>query len=155
MKPGAYLAGLAGARSVYLWMFKAAVGLIPPPQVGKTFPLECHRSIRDIAAELEQSSSTVRESLIQLEHYGWITGRRAPRLMGHREGAKFHLLADLATEQVVGQQGIVSRLVLRLGQESVLEKIPSKNRGAETPSGRGTGREWDGGDDWTWGEQKK
>lgn len=152
MKPGRYLASLAGARSVYLLMFEAACALLPPPSEGKDFPLECHKPIREMAETLELGTSTVREALVQLEYHGWISGRRIPRRLGQRVGASYALLADLAAEEVTGERDVVSRLVLHLEPPEPAQTPARKPEPAQ--DGRGPNRAWDGDEEWTWGTQE-
>lgn len=147
MKPARYLAGLGGARSTYLLLFETAVALLPPAaDDGKEFRLECHKSIRDLAARLELGTPTVREALIQLENYGWIAGRKVPRYLGMRVGQTYALLADLAAETVTGDPTVVSKLVLRLEAPK-----PEAAQTPAEPDARGPNRAWDGDQDWTWG----
>lgn len=111
--------------------------------------LEVHAGIGEMARALGWSQDTVRKELTRLMNFGWVQGVRTPRLLGHREGHTLYLLADLAVEQVTGEQHAVSAQVLQLPVPSV-----ESRREKRAVDGRGTNRRWDGSATEVWGDSR-
>ena len=139
MKPAQYLAGVAGARALYVWLYQDAVGMLPPPQAGITSPLESRTSQRDVAKALGWTPGVVGKELARLVNYRWLRDTAMPRFLGQRDGATVYLMADLEAEQATGEVLLVSRVVLGLKAPTTTERTKTTTT---TPDGRGTNRQW-------------
>jgi len=149
MTPTRYLAGIAGARALYIWLYEDAAGRLPPPVDGAEHDIASYTPLRGIAQALGIGMSTVRADLAQLVSWGWVRDRKMPRFLGRRVGATVCLLADLEGERHTGHSDVVSRGVLHLETPA---QVPARKEGA--PNMRGTNRRWEGVDD-TWGKGRK
>lgn len=151
--PVAYLASVASARGLFIWLFEDAQAMLPPPTQTGSFDLVSLASLQDAAKGMGCTKATVRRDLTRLVNFGWvqITQREpgGPKRLGRRVGMEHHLLADLAAETVTGQQGVISKLALRLGAQAPAGEASATAGGAV---GTGTRRVYEGSEGtWSWG----
>ncbi len=155
MTPTGYLALLATARPLYVWLYRDALDVLPPVDADtpKYVALEVHTGLAGIAKGIGWSHDVVRREMARLVNYNWVQGARVPRLLGHREGHKLYLLADLAAEQHTEEQSVVSTQVLH---RVVTPEVPSRRDKAlkKGLEGRGTNRVWGGTQGEAWGSSK-
>lgn len=145
MTPTAYLALMATARPLYIWLYQDAISILPPvdPEAPVYRKLEVHTGLDGIAKAIGWGRDVVRKEMARLVNYGWVQGARAPRLLGHREGRRLYLLADLTAEQLLGEANVVS--VNILGATKPVEVESRRDRGVpQGLEGRGTNRKWTG-----------
>ena len=135
MKTDLYLASLVSCRALYREIFQEAVGLLAPVDVRATGDLVSHRSVYALARATNVGVTTVRGDLQRLLNYGWVDSIAAPRKIGRYEGAKFYLIADVAASQITGEQGLISRIILK---GLITPDITSDHGGAI----RGAARKW-------------
>lgn len=138
MKPADYLAGLAGARALYAWLYRDAVAMLPPPVDGVTSPLESRTPLREVGKSLGWSQGVVQKELARLVNFRWVRDGAMPRFLGQRVGGVMHLMADLEAEQATGDKALVTRVVLQLQPPAPVERKPAPTSADK----RGTNRGW-------------
>lgn len=144
-----YLAGIASARGLYIWLYRDAVGMLPPADSEEDAALESRTALVGVAKELEMPPWRVGRELRRLVNYGWVRSRAMPRYLGRRKAGVVYLLADVQAEDATGERCLVSRLVLKVEPVAVPERPRSATR-----SRTGAGRRWQKATEWTWGDQR-
>lgn len=143
MTPAAkYFATLGASRALYLRLFEDALGMLPPTPTGALERLASRAPQAQLARKLGISVSTLRTDLARLENWGWV--ERGTRLLGHREGARYYLLADERAQAHTGEAALVSREVLQIGRPEPSVAPPSAARERGPGAERGAGRKWRG-----------
>lgn len=133
----AYLIHAAQARGLYVALFEASLAGLPVNIAGE-HDVECHYSTRDLTEKLPgRSPSIIANELRWLKNNAWVSEKRGSiRFLGRRIDGTFHLLADVAAQQLTGEERLVSREILGV-------KLPGAAPTAETTK-RGAGRRWSG-----------
>lgn len=140
LKPRDYLAAAASSRALYRAIVEDALTFLAPADESRTDlePLESFDTLNKLAEKLGVSRSTVQGDLRRLENFGWVGGGR-PRLVGHREGSTFHLLADVRGREETGEKTLVSRSIL-----SDIIAAPGPAEAPKPTTGTGLSRKWKG-----------
>jgi len=138
MKPGSYLAGIADARALFIYLYEDAIRALPPPTDTDQHDLIGRTSLKAVAGALGVSRNTVSRDLDKLILWGWVRDRKV-RYLGRRVGRAVYLMADLEAERHTEQKNVVSKIVLKIRPRK--EKKSSRRLG--------TMRKWEK-DDGSW-----
>lgn len=131
-----YVAGVASSRPLFRELVKVALGQLPSPCHGKgSERLIVFDSMAKLGKALGVGRTTVRGDLERLVNYRWITIEDDGYLLGHRNGWTLNLLADVAGRDELGDDAVVSRMVIS-------DMIVSEPAPQERESVRGAGRRW-------------
>lgn len=126
-----YLTGAAQARACFVTLFEACLVTMPMNPSGE-HNVECHYTARDLTAKLPgRSPSVISNELRWLVANNWMMDQRGNvRFLGRRIDGTFHLLADIAAQQMTGVERLVSSSILGIKLPGPPPSVKSVKRGA-------------------------